>query len=90
MHNNRRRFPIWVLVIVVIVSAIGSLIVAFFRNLTPLESVLLQFIALAAGLGGSYFFGLKTEGEAAKTLVEPSARSAIRRVCYVSNYMSRN
>lgn len=70
MHN-RWRFPIWVLVIVVIVSAIGSLIVAFFRNLTPLESVLLQFIALAAGLGGSYFFGLKTEGEAAKTLVEP-------------------
>ncbi len=58
MHN-RWKFPIWVLVVLVIASVIGSLKIAFFRNLTPLESVLLQFLSLAAGLGGSYYFGLK-------------------------------
>jgi len=87
--HNRWKFPIWVLVVLVIASVIGSLIIAFFRNLTPLESVLLQFLSLAAGLGGSYYFGLKTEGEAAKTLVEPSARSAIRRVYSIYSGLSQ-
>lgn len=56
------------------------------RNLTNLETVLLQSIFLIIGLLGSYFFGRLSSRKAAQDLIKPHAKSAFRRL--ISLYRS--
>ena len=50
------------------------------RTITPLEGVLFQFFALAAGLTGSFIFGKQSARAAAQEIIKPHARSAFRRL----------
>ena len=59
--------------------------VAAKRDLTSMESVLLQIISLAIGVGASFFFGRWSVREAAK----PHAQSAFRRLLSLYESLSR-
>ena len=75
---------IWLVLIAVVLLAL----LAFFvyigstRNLTSLESVLLQILSLAIGSGVSFFAGRQSARKAAR----PHAKSAFR--CLISLYRS--
>ena len=59
------------------------------RTLTNLESVILQAIALGAGLVGSFVFGRQSAREAAREIIKPHARSAFRRLLSLYQSLSR-
>ena len=50
------------------------------RELTEMEATVLQFLALLAGIGGSYIFGSRTSKESIRETIEPHAQSAFRRL----------
>ena len=60
--------------------------IAATRNLSGLESVLLQIIFLTIGIGVSFFIGRQSAQKAAKEIIKPHARSAFRRL--ISLYQS--
>ena len=60
--------------------------VAATRPLTDLESVLLQVLAVSTGFTGTFMVGRLSATTAAKGIIEPHARSALRRL--VSQYQS--
>jgi hypothetical protein len=70
--------------LVLIGASIGLAVVfavaAARRQLTSLESTVLQGVSLVAGLVGSYVFGRFSSRKAAAEMVRPHARSAFRRV----------
>ena len=59
------------------------------RALTEMEAIVLQFLALLAGIGGSYIFGLRTSKESIRETIEPHARSAFRRLMSLYRSISR-
>ena len=70
-----------VLLIVMSVAGFAAFAcVATTRQLTELESVLLQFFIAAAGYIGTFMVGRQTAGRAAKDVIKPHARSAFRRL----------
>ena len=48
------------------------------RTLTGLESILWQIFVFGAGLAGSFIFGRRSAIEAAREIIKPHARSAVR------------
>lgn len=50
---------------------------------SSLESVLLQFIALAIGCGVSYWVGKTSVKEAAEEIIKPHVKSAFRRLIFL-------
>ena len=54
--------------------------IAATRNLSGLESVLLQIIFLAIGSSISFFAGQQSAQKAAREIIKPHARSAFRRL----------
>ena len=56
------------------------------RDLTEVEAIVLQFLTLLAGIGGSFIFGRKSSKESIRETIEPHARSAFRRL--ISLYRS--
>ena len=54
--------------------------IAATRDLSGLESVLLQIILLAIGSSISFFAGHRSASEAAEAIIKPHARSAFRRL----------
>ena len=75
-----------VLIGVGILALISLVYIAATRNLSSLESVLLQIISLAIGIGVSFHIGRQSALTAAREIVKPHARSAFRRL--VSLYQS--
>ena len=63
--------------------------IASTRTTTSLENALLQIISLALGIGASYYFGRRSVGEAAKEVIKPHARSALRRLASLYRGLSR-
>ena len=59
------------------------------RALTEVEAIVLQFLALLAGVGGSYIFGRRTSKESIRETIEPHARSAFRRLISLYRSISR-
>ena len=59
------------------------------RALTEVEAIILQFLALLAGIGGSYIFGRRTSKESIRETIEPHARSAFRRLISLYRSISR-
>ena len=76
------------LVIISVLSAIAfaifMVIISSNRPLSPLETILFQLLVLVAGLGGglfgSYKFGQSSAARAARDVMRPHARSALRSV----------
>ena len=66
------------LIIVSILFAAVMIIVASIRPLTSLEIVLLQILALGAGLSGSFMLGRISAGQAARDVIRPHVRSSLR------------
>ena len=75
-----------VLIGVGVLALTSLLYIAATRNLSSLESVLLQIISLAIGIGVSFHIGRQSAQKAAIEIVKPHARSAFRRL--VSLYRS--
>lgn len=59
------------------------------RDLNHLESSLFQVFALFVGLFGSFIFGRQAASAAARELIRPHARSAIRRIRSLSSGLGR-
>ena len=89
MMKNLER--LWsVLLVFISVGVAGYFVyVATTRTVTDLEGVLLQVIALATGLVGSFIFGRQSAHEAAKEIIKPHARSAFRRLLSLYRSLSR-
>ena len=78
-----------VLVVVSIAVAVIFSLISMNRQLTPLESTLLQGLSLMAGFAGSYLFGMISARDTAQEIIKPHARSAFRRVLYLYTSLSR-
>ena len=90
MMKNLEQFGLPSLLILISVGVAGYFVhVANMRTVTDLEGVLLQIIALATGLVGSFFFGRRSAHEAAKEIIKPYARSAFRRLLSLYRSLSR-
>lgn len=59
------------------------------RVFTHLEGVLLQVFALVVGLTSSFIFGRQAADDRARELIKPHARSAIRRLRFLSAGLGR-
>ena len=88
MKNLERFAPFLLILISLAVAGLFSH-AATTRTLTGLESVILQFFSLMAGLVGSFFFGRQSAREAARELIKPHARSAFRRLLSLYQSLSR-
>lgn len=64
-------------------------VVSSLRDLTALESTLLQVFSIGLGLAGSFIIGREGSKEAAADLIKPHAKSAFRRVLSLYNSLSR-
>lgn len=78
-----------VLVAVSVGVAVVFTLTSIDRQLTPLESTLLQALSLLAGFAGSYLFGMISARDTAQDIIKPHARSAFRRVLYLYTSLSR-
>lgn len=81
---NDRVIPL-LIVVGAIALAIIMVTVSAVRPLSTLELVLWQVVSLSLGLYGSYRFGQNGAWSAARDIVRPHARSAIRRVLSLRN-----
>lgn len=79
----------WLLVIISIVTSAILVYTATVRTLTSLENGLWQVISLSAGLAGSFIFGRQSAREAAKEIIRPHVRSALRRLDSLYDSLSR-
>ena len=83
----------WIVLILLGLSTLAllssSVYVAASRNLSSLESVLLQFIFLAIGCGVSFWVGQQSDKKAAKEILKPHARSAARDLISLYKSISR-
>lgn len=66
-----------------------SALIAANRELTPLESVLLQFFGLAVGVWASFSAGMEAGRKMEASRTQASARSAFRRVTRVYEALGR-
>ena len=87
MKNIKYIVP--VLIGLGILALIMLVVIAATRNLSGLESVLLQIILLAIGSSISFFIGHRSAREAAEEIIKPHARSAFRRLISLYNGLSR-
>ena len=79
----------WIVQVLICLGILALLILVYIaatRDLSGLESVLLQIILLAIGGGVSFFAGHRSAREAAEEIIKPHARSAFRRL--LSLYLS--
>ena len=88
MKILERYAPFLLIFISLVVAGLFSY-AATTRTLTGLESVILQFFSLLAGLIGSFFFGRQSAREAAREIIKPHARSAFRRLLSLYQSLSR-
>ena len=86
------KTPKWIVIVLIGLGALALLTLLGFlvyiaakRDLTSLESVLLQIISLAVGVGASLFIGQWLARKTAK----PHARSAFRRLLSLYHGLSR-
>ena len=65
--------------IICVVFVATLVVVSSNRSLSPLESILLQVLALGTGVWASYLFSQQSAAKAAREMMKPYARSAFRR-----------
>jgi hypothetical protein len=82
----------WIVIVLIGLGILGLLILVYIaatRDLSSLESVLLQIILLAIGSSISFFAGHRSAREAAEAIIKPHARSAFRRLLSLYRSLSR-
>ena len=80
----------WIVLIVISLALLSFFVyVAATRNLSSLESVLLQIISLGIGIGVSFFVGQQSAQKTAREIIKPHARSAFRRLLSLYHSLSR-
>ena len=82
----------WIVIVLISLGILGLLILVYIaatRDLSSLESVLLQIILLAIGSSISFFAGHRSAREAAEAIIKPHARSAFRRLLSLYRSLSR-
>jgi hypothetical protein len=72
-----------------IALAIAMVIVSAIRSLSTLELMLWQVVSLALGIYGSYRFGQSSARDAARDVVKPHARAAVRRIVSLRDSLYR-
>ena len=87
MKNIKYIVP--VLIGLGILALIILVVIAAIRDLSGLESVLLQIILLAIGSSISFFIGHRSARETASEIIKPHARSAFRRLLSLYHGLSR-
>ena len=88
MKNTDRIVP-GLLILASIGVSVLFLYLAATRGLNNVESIFFQIFALGTGLTGSYYFGQQAAGDRARELIRPHARSAIRRLRFLSAGLGR-
>ena len=78
-----------VLIAASVAIAIGMIFVSSTRDLTSLETILFQTLALGTGLSGSYIVGQRSSNKIAQDVMRLHARPAFRRVLELYNSLFR-
>lgn len=78
--KSHENVAAWLLILLGVCLAVVFSVVASARQLTGLESTLLQGAGLVSSLVGSFVFGRNSARLQAMEMVKPHARSAFRRV----------
>ena len=87
---NKHGWLLWVIPFVVTLAVFGFVVyVASERALSQLEVVLFQVLTLGLGLFGSFWFGRSSAREAARDVVRPHARSALRTILSLRDSLFR-
>ena len=86
---KKLKYIVPVLIGVSILALSGLVYIAATRNLSGLESVLMQIISLAIGIGVSFFVGRQSAQKAANEIIKPHARSAFRRLVSLYRRLQR-
>ena len=81
---------LWVIPLILILVLLAAvIIVASIRDLTSLEIIMFQVLTLGVGLFGSFWLGRFSAMEAARDVVRPHARSALRTILSLHDSLSR-
>ena len=83
----------WVLAGLLVLVALGISVLVVYttttRTLTAVESTIWQVFILTAGLAGSFIFGRQSAQEAAREVLKPHARNAVRHLISLFKSISR-
>jgi hypothetical protein len=88
VQHGTKSQGFWLIAASVVVSLI-FIVISTYRQLTGLESTLLQIFSLGLGLIGSFIIGREGTKKAAEDMIKPHAKSAFRRVLSLYNSLSR-
>ena len=90
-NGNIRTLLRWeaLLIIIAVVVAVVMIATSATRPLTPLETTLFQLVTLGAGIAGSFLLGRASAAQAARDVIRPHARSALRQLLVLSDSLIR-
>lgn len=80
----------WLIPLVVVLALLGFVLyVSSGRALSQLEVVMFEVLTLGLGVFGSFWFGRTSAMEAARDMVRPHARSALRTILALRDSLER-
>lgn len=90
-NGNIRSLLRWetLLIIIAVVVAVVMIATSATRPLTPLETTLFQLVTLGAGIAGSFLLGRASAAQAARDVIRPHARSALRQLLVLGDSLHR-
>ena len=91
-NGNIRSLLRWetLLIIIAVVVAVAMIATSATRPLTPLETTLFQLVTLGAGIAGSFLLGRASAAQAARDVIRPHARSALRQLLVLRDSLRRS
>lgn len=91
-NGNVRSLLRWetLLIIIAVVVAVAMIVTSANRPLTALETVLFQLVTLGAGTAGSFLLGRASAAQAARDVIRPHARSALRQLLVLRDSLRRS
>ena len=90
LTTSKYGWLLWVIPLILILVLLAAvIIVASIRDLTSLEIIMFQVMSLGVGLFGSFWLGRFSAMEAARDVVRPHARSALRTILLLRDSLYR-
>ena len=90
LTTGKYGWLLWVIPLILILVLLAAvIIVASIRDLTSLEIIMFQVMSLGVGLFGSFWLGRFSAMEAARDVVRPHARSALRTILLLRDSLYR-
>ena len=90
LTTGKHGWLLWVIPLILILVLLAAvIIVASIRDLTSLEIIMFQVMSLGVGLFGSFWLGRFSAMEAARDVVRPHARSALRTILLLRDSLYR-